>query len=96
MWYIYIGQGIDNRNTVLLSMVRVDCGIILAMYFVCFCTIIIITIQKQLRILSHFQASHLAKSQELPGAPPPGPPPGLCPGPAGGFQRPPDPQLFRQ
>ena len=36
----------------------------------------------------------MPKFTELPGASPPGPPPGLCPGPAGGLQRPPDPQLF--
>ena len=34
-------------------------------------------------ILSHFKASEMAKSLELPGARPPGPLPGLCPGPAG-------------
>ena len=38
------------------------------------------------RILSHFKASEMAKSQELPGAP--------LPGPAGGLTAPPDPQLF--
>ena len=33
----------------------------------------------------------MAKSQELPGASPPGPLPGLCPGPAGGLTAPPRP-----
>ena len=37
-------------------------------------------------ILSHFKASEMAKSLELPGAPPPGP--------AGLLTAPPDPQLF--
>jgi len=37
-------------------------------------------------ILSHFKASEMAKSLELPGAPPPGP--------AGQLAAPPDPQLF--
>ena len=45
-------------------------------------------------ILNHFKASEMAKSLELPGAPPPGPLPELCPGPAGWFSAPPDPQLF--
>ena len=45
-------------------------------------------------ILSHFKASEMAKSLELPGAPQPGPLPGLCPGPAGWLTAPPDPQLF--
>ena len=45
-------------------------------------------------ILSHFKASEMAKSLELPGAPPPGPLPELCPGPAGWRSAPPDPQLF--
>ena len=43
--------------------------------------------------LSHLQVLENAKSQELPGALPPGPPPGLCPGPAGDLQCPTDPQL---
>ena len=34
-------------------------------------------------ILSHFKASEMAKSLELPGAEPPGPLPELCPGHAG-------------
>jgi len=42
-------------------------------------------------ILSHFKASEMAKSLELPGAPPPGPLPGPCPGPAGCLTAPPDP-----
>ena len=33
----------------------------------------------------------MTKSQELPGAAPPGPLPGLCPGPAGGLSAPPRP-----
>ena len=45
-------------------------------------------------ILSHFKASEMAKSLELPGALPPGPLPELCPGPAGWLSAPPDPQLF--
>ena len=44
--------------------------------------------------LSHFKALEMAKSLELPGAPPPGPLLGLCPGPAGCLTVPPDPQLF--
>jgi len=31
-----------------------------------------------------FMALNIIKTQELPGASPPGPPPGLCPGPAQG------------
>ena len=38
------------------------------------------------KILSHFKASEMAKSHELPGA--------LAPGPAGGLTAPPDPQLL--
>ena len=41
-----------------------------------------------------FKASEMAKSLELPGAPPPRPLPGFCPGPAGWLTAPPGPQLF--
>ena len=52
------------------------------MYFLCFS----IAIWKEnCGILSHFQASGNAESQELPGDFPTGPPPGHCPGPAGGL-----------
>ena len=42
-------------------------------------------------ILSHFKASEIAKSLELPGALPPGPLPGLCPGSTGWLTVPPKP-----
>ena len=42
-------------------------------------------------ILSHFKASEMAKSLELPGAPPPGPLPGPRPVPAGWLAAPPRP-----
>ena len=45
-------------------------------------------------ILSHFKASEMAKSLELPGAPPPEPCQSSALDPLGGLQRPPDPQLF--
>ena len=41
--------------------------------------------------LGHFQVTENARSQELPGASPPGHHPELCPGPTGGLTAPPDP-----
>ena len=38
-----------------------------------------------------FNAYKISKTQELPGASPPGPPPGLCPGPTGGLKAAPRP-----
>ena len=46
--------------------------------------------------LSHFKASEMAKSLELPGVPPPGPLLGLCPGPAGCLAAPQTPSCFGQ
>ena len=50
--------------------------------------------KRTLVILSHFKASKIAKSLDLPGATSPRPLPELCIGPNGWLTAPPDPQLF--
>ncbi len=59
--------------------------------FVFFSVFLLLNAKRIFSILSHSKALEMSKSQELPGALPPGPQPGLCPGPAWGLTAPPRP-----